>query len=200
MKTNKNNKNTMQTLTYGGILTALVIVLQLLGTFVRFGAFQVSLVLIPIVLGAALCGKYMGAWLGLVFGAVVLLNGDAALFYAFHVPGTIITVLAKGILCGFITGLVYQWIAKKNQTAAIFTAAVVCPVVNTGVFTLGCYTFFINNLPDIAQVIGVGFEGTTAFIFLVLIGVNFLFELGVNVLLSPSVVRLLNVVKKIRGM
>ncbi len=193
MKT--NNKNTVLTLTYGGILTALVIVLQLLGNFIRFGAFQVSLVLVPIVLGAALCGKMMGAWLGLVFGAVVLLNGDAALFYAFNVPGTIITVLLKGILCGLITGIVYEWIAKKNQTAAIFTAAVVCPLVNTGVFTLGCYTFFLKSLPDIASTIGAVFENTTAFVFLVLIGANFLFELGVNVILSPTVVRLLKVVK-----
>ena len=198
MKT--NNKNTILTLTYGGILTALVIVLQLLGNFIRFGAFQVSLVLVPIVLGAALCGKMMGAWLGLVFGAVVLLNGDAALFYAFNVPGTIITVLAKGILCGLVTGLVYQWISKRNSTAANVTAAVVCPLVNTGVFTLGCYTFFLKSLPDIASTIGAVFENTTAFVFLGLIGANFLFELGVNVILSPSVVRLIKVVKKSRGM
>ena len=198
MKT--NNKNTILTLTYGGILTALVIVLQLLGNFIRFGAFQVSLVLVPIVLGAALCGKMMGAWLGLVFGAVVLLNGDAALFYAFNVPGTIITVLLKGILCGLVTGHVYQWISKRNSTAAIVTAAVVCPLVNTGVFTLGCYTFFLKSLPDIASTIGAVFENTTAFVFLGLIGANFLFELGVNVILSPSVVRLIKVVKKSRGM
>ena len=198
MKT--NNKNTILTLTYGGILTALVIVLQLLGNFIRFDAFQVSLVLVHIVLGAALCGKMMGAWLGLVFGAVVLLNGDAALFYAFNVPGTIITVLLKGILCGLVTGLVYQWISKRNSTAAIVTAAVVCPLVNTGVFTLGCYTFFLKSLPDIASTIGAVFENTTAFVFLGLIGANFLFELGVNVILSPSVVRLIKVVKKSRGM
>lgn len=194
----KTNKNKVQTLTYGGILTALVIVLQMLGSIVRFGTFQAALVLVPIVLGAALCGKYMGAWLGLVFGAVVLLNGDASLFYAFNVPGTIITVLAKGILCGAVTGHVYEWLSQKNQTLAIFVAATVCPVVNTGVFTLGCYTFFLKSLPDIASQIGVAFEGTTVFVFLVLIGGNFLLELILNFVLSPAIVRILPILKKIQ--
>ncbi len=198
MKKQTNVKNNLLTLTYGSILTALVIVLQLLGSVVRFGTFQAALVLVPIVLGAALCGKYMGAWLGLVFGMVVLLNGDAALFYAFNVPGTIITVLAKGILCGLITGIVYGWLAKRNQTLAIFTAAFVCPLVNTGIFTLGCYTFFYNSLADIASAIQVTFTGATAFVFLVLIGGNFILELILNFVLSPVIVRIIPIVKKIK--
>lgn len=194
----KTNKNTILTLTYGGIFTALVIILQMLGNFIRFGTFQVSLVLIPIVLGAAMCGKYMGAWLGLVFGLVVLLNGDANLFLTFHAPGAVVTVLAKGIACGLVTGLVYGWIAKRNQTAAIIVAAMVCPIVNTGVFALGCYTFFLKNLPDIARTLQVSFTNNAAFVFLVLIGGNFLVELGINIILSPTVIRVLNVAKKIR--
>ena len=53
------------------IFTAIVVVLQLLGTFVRFGPFSISLVLVPIVIGAALYGAKAGAWLGFVFGVVV---------------------------------------------------------------------------------------------------------------------------------
>ena len=43
----------LQRLTLGAILTALVVVLQLLGQFIHFGVFSISLVLIPIVVGAA---------------------------------------------------------------------------------------------------------------------------------------------------
>ncbi len=200
MKQQTNVKNNLLTLTYGGILTALVIVLQMLGSIIRFGTFQAALVLVPIVLGATLCGKYMGAWLGLIFGMVVLLNGDASLFYAFNVPGTIITVLAKGILCGLVTGIVYQGLAKRSQTLAIFTAALVCPVVNTGIFTLGCYTFFYHSLADIASAVQVTFTNATAFVFLVLIGGNFILELILNLILSPAIVRIIPIVKKIRGM
>ena len=37
-----------------GLLTAVVVVLQLLGSFIHFGPFSISLELIPIVVGASL--------------------------------------------------------------------------------------------------------------------------------------------------
>lgn len=89
----------------GGLLAAIAAVLQLVGSAIRFGPFSVSLVLIPLVLGAALYGWGMGCWLGLVFGAVVLLSGDAGLFLAADPGGAIVTVLSKGIACGAAGGL-----------------------------------------------------------------------------------------------
>ena len=68
-------EKTTQCIAGGGLLAAIAAVLQLVGSAIRFGPFSVSLVLIPIVLGAALYGWGMGCWLGLVFGAVVLLSG-----------------------------------------------------------------------------------------------------------------------------
>ena len=37
-----------------GLMTAIVVVLQLIGSAIRFGTFSISLVLIPIVIGTAL--------------------------------------------------------------------------------------------------------------------------------------------------
>ena len=119
----------LQRLTLGAILTALVVVLQLLGQFIHFGVFSISLVLIPIVVGAATCGPWIGAWLGLVFGITVLLSGDAAAFMAVNVPGTIVTVLLKGVLCGLLSGLTYRALANRSRIAAVVAAAAVCPIV-----------------------------------------------------------------------
>ena len=74
-------KKTTQYLAGGGLLAAIVAVLQLVGSAIRLGPFSVSLVLIPIVLGAALYGWGMDCWLGLVFGAVVLCRGIPASFW-----------------------------------------------------------------------------------------------------------------------
>ena len=82
-----------ETLVLGAVLTALVIVLQYLSMAIRFGTFSITLSLTPIVIGAVCCGVGMGAWLGFVFAMVVILSGGAALFFAFDVPGTIITVI-----------------------------------------------------------------------------------------------------------
>lgn len=78
-----------------GLLTALVVVLQLLGSFIKFGTVSISLVLVPIVVGAALYGVGAGAWLGGVFAVVVLCQPDTALFLNMSIFGTILTVMLK---------------------------------------------------------------------------------------------------------
>ena len=187
-------KKQTENLVLGAILTAIVVVLQILGGFIKFGPFSISLVLIPIVIGAAKCGVKIGTWLGLVFGAVVLLNGDATAFFAVNVFGTILTVLFKGAACGFAAGLTYKLLAKYNKYAAVVAAAVVCPLVNTGVFLLGCLLFFLDTIK--AWGAGLGFTNTVSYMFLVLVGGNFLFELASNMILSPVILRILNFKEK----
>lgn len=190
-------KKTVEALTYSAILTALVVVLQLLGGFIKFGPFTISLVLLPIVIGAALCGKWIGAWLGFVFGVAVLLSGDAAAFLAIDVPGTIVTVLAKGTLCGLLAGLTYELTAKFNQYVGVVAAAVVCPVVNTGIFLIGCRVFFYPTLLQWASADGYG-GNFIGYLLVGFVGINFLVELGANILLSPAGVRLIHIAKKIK--
>lgn len=181
-------------LTYIGLLTALVVVLQLAGSFIRFGMFSISLVLVPIVIGVAVCGIGTGAWLGFVFGLAVLLSGDAAGFMQYHVFGTILTVLAKGTLAGVGAGFIYKLLAKFNKYLATFVSAIACPIINTGIFLLGSRIFFYDTI------IKMGAEGngvsTVAYMFLFLVGGNFIFELVFNVVLSPAIVRIINIVDK----
>lgn len=187
-------KMSTQTLVMGAVLTALVVILQLMGTFVKFGPFAISLVLIPIVIGTATCGKGIGAWLGFVFGLVVLLSGDAAPFLAVNIPGTILTVLVKGTMCGLISGIAYQCalkLFKSNTYLSTVIAAIVCPIVNTGVFVIGCLLFFMPTIATWA-----GGTSTITYIFASMIGINFLIELAVNIVFSPIIVRILKAIRK----
>ncbi len=187
-------KMSTKTLVIGAALTAVVIVLQLMGAFIRFGLFQVSLVLAPIVIGAAIGGVGMGTWLGFVFGMVVLLNGDAASFLAVDVFGTIVTVLLKGALSGLMAALVYKAVEKKNKYVAVILAAIVCPIVNTGIFLLGCQVFFMETIKEWAA------GGDLVGFFITGLGIiNFPIELIFNIILSPAILRLLNIkeIKKI---
>ncbi|MBQ8825818.1 MAG: ECF transporter S component [Oscillospiraceae bacterium] len=182
-----------RTLVGTGILTAIVVVLQAMSAPIRFGPFSVTLVLIPIVVGAALYGFKSGAWLGAVFGVVVLMT-DAAAFLAVNVPGTIVTCILKGALAGLAAGLVYKALEGKNRWAAVITAAVVCPIVNTGVFLLGCSVFFIDTINEWAA--GAGFESAGAYMIFGMVGLNFVIEAAVNIILSSVIVRILNIIKK----
>ena len=126
------------------ILTALVVILQFLP--IKGPFFLITLTLIPIVIGSALYGACAGAWLGFIFGVTVLLSGDAAAFLTINIPGTIATVLVKGTLAGLAAGLVYKLASKVNRYFGVICSALVAPVVNTGIFLLGCRLFFMDTV------------------------------------------------------
>ena len=188
----KQTTSTKTLVTYA-LLTAIVAVLQLLGSFIHFGPFSISLVLMPIVIGGALCGPIAGAWLGFVFSVMVLFM-DSSAFMAVSVLGTVLTVIAKGTLAGYLSGLVYTLLKEKNEMLATFTAAFICPVVNTGIFLLGCKLFFMPQISEWAQ--GLGFENAAKYLIFGMVGGNFLFELVINMVLSPVIVRLVKMGKK----
>ena len=184
------------------ILTAIIIVLQTSGTVIKIGTTPVSLVLIPIVVGALLLGPKAGTFLGLVFGAVVYIAGatgaDSFTFVLFteHPILTALTCFGKGAAAGFLPGLLYQLLKKWNDYAAVFIAAASAPIANTGLFILGGLAMsgtLSNNFVA---------EGSTVIYFLIIVcaGINFLLELAVNLVLSPVILRLLRISKKIRGM
>ena len=125
----------------GGHLAAIAAVLRLVGSAIRFGPFSVSLVLIPLVLSAALHGWGMGCWLGLVFGAVALLSGDAG--------GAIVTVLSKGIACGAVAGLCCRWLHPRYPRRSILLSALAAPLVNAGGGSAGLPTVFHAPHPSV---------------------------------------------------
>lgn len=177
-----------------GLFSAIVVVLQLVSMQLRFAMFSITLTLVPIVVGAAVYNWKSGAILGFVFGCAVLLTGDAAAFMAVDPLATVLVVLLKGTCCGLVAGLIYKLLEKHSRTVAVVLAAIACPVVNTGVFLLGCLAFF---MPTIAQWgAAAGFGSTGSYMIVGLVGTNFLIELGVNILLAPVCIRLIKLGKR----
>lgn len=176
------------------LFTAIVVILQFISMNLRFAAFSITLVLMPVVLGAALYGVWAGAWLGFVFSVAVLLTGDAAPFLALNVPGTIITVLVKGTAAGLLTGFAYKLLEKHGQIVATFAAAVLAPVVNTGLFVLGCRLFFFDTIAT--EGTNAGYDNTWIYIILFYVGINFIIELLINLALNPVIIRLINIGRK----
>lgn len=175
------------------LFTALVAILAYFGGFIKIGGLaSISLTLIPVVLGAALCGPWSGAWLGGVSGVVFFMTADAAFWMGLSIPGTIITVMVKGIAAGLAAGLVYKLLEKSNRYLAVIAAAIVCPVVNTGIFLIGCLIFFIDAVKDMAAGEGMSIG---AYLILFFVGLNFIFELLTNIILSPAIVKLINIRK-----
>ena len=177
-----------------GLLTAVVVVLQLLGGFIKFGPFSITLTLAPIIVGAAIYGVWAGGWLGLIFGVVVLIN-DSALFLAFNPAATIILVLLKGVCCGLAAGAVYRMLSRKNIWLGVIPAGLVAPIVNTGIFVIGCLLFFMPLINEWAAALD--FENGTRYLFFGMIGVNFIVEMLINLILSSVIVKIITINKKI---
>ena len=181
-----------------GLLMALVVVLQSIGGMIPpIGGFSISLVLIPIVLGAALHGPAAGALLGATFGVVVVINcitgADVVGQMVFQANPIlcIVVVMGKGILAGLASGLVYQALKGIRSYAAMFLAAAVCPMVNTGVFVACMLTFFKDVLS-----VWAGGGDIMAYVLSGLMLCNFVPELIINLVFSPAGQRILHTVEK----
>ena len=191
--TNSTRKQT-EKLALMALLTAIVAVLAYFGGFVKIGGLaSISLTLIPVVIGAALCGPLAGAWLGFVSALIFFTTADAIFWFGLSIPGTVITVIVKGTLAGLCAGLAYKLLEKFNRYLAVFVSAVVCPVVNTGIFLLGSLIFFMDYVST-----GAAGDGMSvgAYLIIAFVGLNFVFELLVNIILSPAILRILNIGKK----
>lgn len=190
-----NSAVNIKNLTLLALMTALVVIFQTIGLIIPIGFNVAAFALVPMVIGAAMLGPIAGAWLGLVFGIVVIATGGATAFYAFGVVQTVIVVLLKGSLAGWVSGLIYKLISKKNSLAAIIAASVACPVVNTAIFTLASFTVFFPGISGWAT--GAG-KDMISFVFLTLIGANFFVELGICLVFSTVADRIIKIGKKMR--
>ncbi len=182
-----------------GLFAAIIVMFQLLSYgLTALGVFPLSLVLIPIVLGAYLYGAGAGAILGCVFGIVVTVccftgldKGGYILISADPLITTAIC-LVKGAAAGALAGLVARPLKGKKPTLAILLSAITAPVVNTGLFVAGVTLFFKDILNSWA--------GGTDLVFYIitgLVGINFLVEFIVNVVAAPFMLRVEKGIKKI---
>lgn len=200
MKTKKEVISVSQ-LVGTAILAALVLILQLLAGSIRVGSFSITLTLIPIVIGAILYGPLSGALLGLLFGILVGISvasgADAGgfLLFSLHPIITILICLCKSTLAGHLSGLVAEGLSKRNLPLGVFLAALTAPIVNTGLFLLGLTLFFRETLSQWAA----GSQNLTSYILFGLVGVNFLIELGVNIVLAPVIVRIVHAAHQMKN-
>ena len=178
------------------VLLALVIVLQAFGGTIAIGAVQLNFTLIPIVLGAILFGPYIGAFLGFACGVVVFIQVVMGMvpFYALIWSNdpvvTTLTCLVKTTVAGYVSGLLFNLLNKKNALVAVFVASGVVPIVNTLLFIVGCL-----GMTDSVYV-AAGDENVLKFILVGLVGFNFFFEFAFNLFFSPALNRVIEVVEK----
>jgi len=165
------------------IFAAIVVVLQCIATFINFGAFPITLTLIPIIVAGAIYGPAIGCLMGTVFGIVVALmvitgaDPSGATMLATRPIVTISVCIIKGALAGLVSAIVYKLLKNKNEGLAIVLASAAAPIVNTGTLFLCLIIFFGSSF---------------TIMLAALTSLNFIIELLTNILLAPGLLSLIH--------
>ncbi len=185
------------------LLAAIIVVLQVYIVIPLPGGLTLSLVLVPLVVGAVLFGPAMGALLGAVFGAVVtalvMMNRAGALsamMWAYNPLVTALVCVLKGVAAGWCAGLVAKALKKRSGITGIILAAATAPIVNTGIFVVGLLTVFREVLTTFASANGFAGVSTLYFAVVIIVGLNFVVEFGANVILSPTIAAIVRAIRR----
>ncbi|MCL2213050.1 MAG: ECF transporter S component [Oscillospiraceae bacterium] len=183
------------------MFAAVIVVVQTLTTFVwPPGTIPINLVLPAIVVGAALYGTKAGMFLGLCFSAVVIasgITGAAGLSNLMWIASPVLFILVtlvRGASIGLVAGIVFSAVSQKDTQLGVLVAAVLSPVVNTGIFLLSLIFLFRDVLRGIA-----GENNIIYHAFIVMAGTNFIVELAVNIGLVTATVIVITATKKNRN-
>ncbi|MBQ2863328.1 MAG: ECF transporter S component [Clostridia bacterium] len=192
----QTNQKKLHDMVGTAILAAIVILLQVF-VVIPLGAFSITLTLVPIIIGAIIYGARTGAFLGGVFGvtvAIQVVTGAMGVlsFMMFETRPVITLTLCvlKGVMAGLVSGLIYA-LCKKHRAAGVILSAISCPIVNTGIFVGGLFLFYYPLMSQFAS--ENAFASTVSFIFVGIVGLNFVVEFIINVALIPVVLRLIKI-------
>lgn len=186
-----NNRKLIGKMTGTAILATLIFIFQIIGNYVSIAGISINLALIPIAIGAILYGPWSGLFLGAINGFCVL--PGSGLFFGISPFFTVLCCILKTGLAGFISGWVFKLFKGKAMIPGMFVCSLLVPVINTGIFSLFALTLFRSGLEEY---FGKESSEFVSFLFLMVIGINFIFEVVSIIILSPSFVMILKKVIK----
>ena len=166
--------------------------------YIRTPGLSVTLLTIPVAVGAVILGPKGGAVCGLAFGATsfyMALTGSsafAAMLLSISPVGTFITCIVARVLEGWLTGLIFAALYNKASTKkfSYYIASLACPLLNT-LFFMGFLCIFFYNTEYI-QGIASGLGAGNPILFVAaFVGIQGLIEAGICFVIGSIVSRAL---------
>ncbi len=189
-KTVGSKRKSVKDLTTLGLLTGILLVMSFtpLGYFHTLGV-DISLMMIPVAIGAMIMGPKAGAWLGFIFGATSFYQAIAgtSVFSAtlFNISpfGTFLLCIPTRILMGFLTGVIFLLVQKldRRKTVCYFIGGFFAAFLNTLFFMSALILLFWNT--EYIQGFNQVFGNVNPFVFVVMfVGVNGALEMPASCL------------------
>jgi len=196
-----NEKTKLFRITLISLFIALMLVMNFtpLG-YITTGLFSITLMTIPVALGAACTGVTGGIVLGLVFGLTSFLQAfgigfmidpSAAILFNISPLAYTTTCFVPRILVGLISALVFRAFEKKGKVGipAFLCSAGIVPILNTFLFMSFYAILYKDTVLAGAAVMTVIFSA---------LGINFLVEFAVTLIAGTAINKVIyNYTKKL---
>ncbi len=164
--------------------------------YIKTLGFEITLIVIPVTVGAIILGPGAGALLGGVFGITSFIqcfgmSAPGAALLAINPIGTFILCLIPRILMGWLTGICFVGLKKIDKTRGISYAvtSLVGPILNTIFFVATLIIIFYSA--DFVN----AFKANNVYTYLVgFVGINGLVEAGISFVLGTAVSKTVDVV------
>lgn len=180
------------------MLTAIVLILAFtpLG-YIRTGGLEITLIVIPVAVGAVILGPVGGMVLGAVFGITSFIqcfgmSPFGAMLLSISPVKTFVTCVVTRMLMGFLTGLIYMGMKKVSRNKSLNTviANLCCPFMNT-LFFMTCIVVFFYNTEYIQGFVS-ALGATNPLLFVLgFVGINGLIEALLCFVVGSAITRAL---------
>lgn len=198
MKT-KTTENTTR-LVQIALLVAIILLMAFTPIgYIRTFGLEITLIVVPVTVGAVALGPLGGAVLGGIFGATSFIqcfgmSPFGAALLGINPWATLIVTMVPRLLMGWLTGLIFVGLRKTNvnKNVAFATANLVGPLLNTLFFMSGIVLFFYSTdyIQGFASMLGT----TNVFAFVIaFVGINGLIEAAACFIVGTAVSKALDI-------
>lgn len=170
--------------------------------YIRTWGLEITLIVVPVAVGAVTLGPAAGAVLGAVFGVTSYIqcfgmSPFGAVLLSINPVYTFIVCVFSRVLMGWLTGLLYQVFLKSSllKKVSVVLANLCCPLMNT-LFFMGTLTLFFYQteyIQGIAQGMG---AGNPLIFILLFVGINGLVEAAACFVVGSAISQALKKVVK----
>lgn len=176
-----------------GVLIAVILLMSFTPIgYLKVGVVEITFIMIPVIIGAITLGAKSGAILGAVFGITSFIQCFGAssfgeILLSINPFFTFLTCMVPRILMGWLTGVIFEALYKKDKTKgnalSFITASIVAPIMNTLFFML----FIIVLFGSSDYILGLQ-AGRNIFAFVIwFVGINGAIEAAVSFFVGGSV-------------
>ena len=196
-----SNNNKIRIMAQNGLIIAIMLIMAMtpLG-YIKTPVVEITLMPVPVVVGAILLGPVSGLLFGAVFGITSFLQciGFPTLSWfgsmLFDINGlfTFFMCMIPRMLMGLLVGLIFEFLSKIDKTKIVsYIISCISGAVMNTVFFLFFLTVFFGTSSFIS-----GLQGDASLmVFLVsLVGINGLIEAGVCAFVGVAISKVLSVV------